>query len=66
MTTLKTAVRQTTLTRAKYTVQLPIARAYLDPRAEMDPSVGRNSLFMGLFWILAKIMAPGGAGWDSV
>ena len=31
------------------TVQL--TRADLDPRAEMDPSVGWNSLLMGLFWI---------------
>ena len=31
------------------TVQL--TRADLDPGAEMDPSVGWNSLFMGLFWI---------------
>ena len=35
--------------RVWFGVQL--TRVDLDPRAEMDPSVGWNSLLMGLFWI---------------
>ena len=45
------------------TVRLP--RADLDPRAEMNPSLGWNRLLMGLFWL--KLCSNGSKrGWTRV